>query len=134
VARLKGREVLLELMETAAKLEAGATAHAEKLEALAVHAGQAAAEMAALRIELREFAKAVRSMEQRVKGVEQRVGSLEPEFHAISQGFVDTAKFTRTHQQQIGQLARLINVVAGDSDTRLDDLEERVGTLERKAG
>ena len=127
MARVKGRDVLLEVMETVAKLEAGATAQAEKLEALAVHAAQAAAEMAALRLELRELSRAAKS-------VEQRVGSLEPEFHALSQGFVDTAKLNRTQQQQIGQLARLINEVAGNSHTRLEDLEERVDALERKAG
>lgn len=148
MARVKGRDVLLEMMETVAKLEATATSHAVKLEALAVHAVQSAAETTALRVDLREVAKGMHDVSKRMDDVSkrmddlsertervvQRVGSLETEAHSLAQGFVDTAKLARTQQQLVGQLARLIKEQADSSSGRLDELEERVHNLERKAG
>lgn len=155
MARAKGRDVLVEMMETVAKLEATATAHATKLEALAVHAVQSAVETTALRLGLGELATGLADVSKRMNDVSkrmddvakrvdglsdrtghvlQRVGALETENHALAQGFVDTAKLARTQQQQLGQLARLVKEQAGNSKTRLDEIEDRVVALERKAG
>lgn len=120
MARSRGRDVVIDLMDAVAKLEATTTRQADQLEALAAHAVATSAEMIGLSVQ--------------VSDVSRRVASLEVEFRALAQGFVESAKLSRTIEQQLGRLARLLGEFAGRSTSRFDDIEGRLEKLERKAG
>ena len=76
MARIKGREVVIDLMDTVAKLEATATKHAELLESLAAHAMSTSAELTAVAGRLSDVSLRVAEVSQRLTEVSQRVGSL----------------------------------------------------------
>lgn len=134
MARAKGRDVVIDLMDAVAKLEATATRHADQLEALAAHAVATSAEMLGLSEQVRDVSRRMHDVSQRMEDVSQRVGSLEVEFQELAQGFVESAKLSRTIEQQLGRVARLLGEFAGSSTSRFDDIEGRLEKLERKAG
>lgn len=119
MARARGRDVVIDLMDAVAKLEATTTRQADQLEALAAHAVATSAEMFGLSAQVRD--------------VSQRVASLESEFRELAEGFVESAKLARTIEQQLGRVARLLGEFVGSSTSRFDDIEGRLEKLERKA-
>jgi methyl-accepting chemotaxis protein len=155
MARVKGRDVVVELLDSVAKLEATSALHAEQLESLAKHAIGTTATVTALGSELRLVWRSVGDLSKRMddvskrmdglagatlaiadqlNGVTQRVGSLEAELQTQASAFVDAAATARTQQQQLGRFARLISQFADGSSSRFDDIEDRLVKLERKAG
>ncbi len=148
MARAKGRDVVIDLMDAVGKLEATSTAHADQLEALARQAMVTSAEVTALAHQMRDVSQRMDDVSQRMDdvsqrmddvsqrmdGVSQRVGSLEGEFTSLAQGFVESARLARVTEQQLGRFARLLGEFAGGSRSRFDDIEGRLDALERKAG
>lgn len=120
MARAKGRDVVIELMDSVAKLEAATTRHADLLESLSEHAIAMSVEMTALSAQL--------------TAASQRMTSLESEVHLLARGFVDTTKLARSIQLETGRVARLLGEFAGSSSARFDSIEGRLNRLEKKAG
>jgi len=162
MARVKGRDVVVELLDAVAKLEATSALHAEQLESLATHAIGTTATVTALGSELRLVWRSVGELSKRMDdvskrmddvskrmdalavatlaiadqlgGVTQRVGSLEGELQNLASSFVEAAVTARTQQQQLGRFAKLISQFADGNGSRFDDIEVRLLKLERKAG
>ena len=105
MARAKGRDVMLDLMEAVAKLETLASAHADAFEALT----------------------------GKVTVLADNVVALADNVVALAQGFSRTNSTVRSSEQQLKRVARLLVELAGDHQ-RIEVLEERVEKLERKAG
>ncbi len=105
MARVKGRDVMLDLMDAVAKLESLASAQADEFEALT----------------------------GKVTVLADNVAVLANNVVALTQGFGRTSSTVRSSEQQLKRVARLLVELAGDHQ-RIEVLEERVEKLERKAG
>ena len=148
MARAKGRDVVIELMDSVAKLEATTTRHADLLESLSGHAVAMSVEMTALSgqvadvsrrmtdvsRQMTDVSRRMTDVSERTGGVSQRVASLEKEVHDLSRGFLEAVKFSRSLQTEVGRLARLLGEFAGGRSSRLDTIEGRLDRLEKKAG
>lgn len=122
MARVKGRDVVIDMMDAVEKLHATSAEHAELLESMAAHAMQTSAELTALSVQMVSTSK-------RLNEVSHRVTSLEGDFHSFAENFVRSATLARTTEEQLGRLARLLGEFAGDSNSRFDSLEGRVSKL-----
>lgn len=127
MARAKGRDVLIELMDSVAQIQATTARHADLLETLAAQAVSIAHRVQSLE-------RQVQSLERQVHELERQVHELGSEVHELAQGFVQSAELSRTLQQQVGRMARTLGDFAGGSATRLKAIEQRLDRLERKAG
>lgn len=134
MARAKGRDVLLDLMDSVEKLEASSRLHAEQLENLAKLAMGTSATVTALSAEVQQVWRALESLADEMGAVSQRVNSLESEVQVLSEGFSQAAVAGRTHQQQMSRFARLFVEFVDGSRSRFDLIEIRLDKLERKAG
>ncbi len=141
MARVKRRDVVVELMDAVSRLEVTATKHADLLEAIATHAMSTSAELTAvsgrvngLSGHLNGLSSHVNGLSAQVKDVAQRVSSLEGEFQDLAENFALSAKLSRTMQTDVGRLARILGESAGRSRERFDDIEKRIGRLEKKTG
>ena len=148
MARVKGRDLVLEMMDVVASLEATAKKHADLIESLAAHAISTSAELTSVAGRLAQVSQRVADVSERVADVSnrvadvsnrvadvsERVGSLEREFKELAAGFVESAGLVRTTQAGLKRLTRLMVEMAGGTGHRLDDLEVRVTRLEKKTG
>jgi uncharacterized phage infection (PIP) family protein YhgE len=148
MARVKGRDLLLDMMDALAKLEASSEAYALQMEEIARMGLETRAIVTGLSSDMRRLSATVGSLSatvgslsatvgslsETVGEISARVGSLEEEAGNLSAGFVKAAAGSRTNQQHVATLARIFNEYAGQSTDRLTRLEDRVGKLERKAG
>lgn len=162
MARARGRDVVLELMNAVERLEATTARHAEQMEEVARLGLQTAATTVALAADMRAFKQQFDGLKQQVDGLKQqvdglkhqvdglkhqidgvqeqvvgldvRVGSLEEETLALSGALVKSAETSREIQQQMGRFARLLAQFAEGNTSRFDDIEQRLTRLERKAG
>ncbi len=127
MARVKGRDVVVDMMEAVAKLEATATKHADLLESIAAHAMSTSAELTALsgRVtfvssRVGDLSARVQELSGQMKDVAQRVSALEGDFHGLAEDLVKSATLSRTMQTQLGQFARLLGEFAGGSKKRFE--------------
>ena len=148
MARVKGRDVVVELLDAVAKLEATTALHAEQLESLADLAMGMTVQVTALSSELRQVSrnaselskrmddvsKRMDDVSKRMDDVSTRVDGIEGDLQTLAQGFVDAAATARTAQQQTGRLAKILGDLAEGNRSRFDDIEDRLVKLERKAG
>jgi ABC-type transporter Mla subunit MlaD len=134
MARVKGREVVVELLDSVAKLEATAALHAQQMEALAELAMGMTATVTSLGSELRQVWRSVSELARRMDDVSKRMDGIERDLQTLAQGFVDAAGTARTAQQQTGRLAKILADLAEGNRSRFDDIEDRLVKLERKAG
>ena len=141
MARVKGQDVVVDLMDAVAKLEATAAEHADLLESIAGHAMSTSAELTALsgRVNfvsgrVSDLSARMQELSGQMEDVAQRVSALEGDFQSLAQNFVRSAVLSRTMQTQLGQFARVLGEFAGGSKKRFQDIEDRLETLEKKAG
>lgn len=119
MARAKGRDVILELMESVAALEATGAEQTERFELLATRTDVMAEQFEVMATQMSAMATQLSAMGAQMKALTTQV-------NALTLG-------ARTHQAQLGRVARLIVELAGDHQ-RIEGLEVRVQKLERKAG
>ena len=162
MARAKGRDVVLELMESVARLEVTTAQQAEVMQSLADHVVATSAELTAYsrhmaelwrRMEdvsrrvgevsqrmgdvserVGEVSQRMGDLSERVGGLSQRTSSLEGDFHGFAELVVTSAKLSQTVQREVGRLATLMGEFAGGSRTRFETIEERLDRLEKKTG
>lgn len=134
MARVKGRDVLLELMDSVEALQATAAEHADLLASMAEHTVSTSAEMTALAGQVAHVSRQMSHVSQRMDDIAKRTASLEADFQTLAQNSVESVKFARTLQQQLGRTAKLLGEFAGGSKNRFETIEGRLDRLERKAG
>lgn len=119
MARAKGRDVILQLIESVGELEALGAEQTERFEVLAAHVGGMATHVAGIGAQVSALATQVNSLTTQVNAMAIQVNAL--------------ALGARASQAQLGRVARLIVELASDHQ-RIEGLEVRVQKLERKAG
>lgn len=162
MARVKGRDVLLEMMEAVSQLQASSALHAAQMDEVAKMGLETRATVTALAADMRHFSKQVHGLATTVSALSttvsalsttvgslsttvgplsttvetlsSRVATLETEVGRLSEGFLMAATTAHTNQQHLARLAGMFNQFAGGERDRIDDLEDRVVKLERKAG
>lgn len=109
MARAKGRDVLLDLMDTVAALQKDSATLTDQF-------GLMREQVALLRDDLTGIRRALPSLELRVENLEAQ--------------FDLTIETQRRQEGHLARLARLLGVMADDTSRRFDDLEARVDALE----
>lgn len=112
MARVKGRDVLLDLMDSMAELRTTLARQGEQLE---------------------RVARLAQGTSSRVEGLVAHVEALAQDLTALAQAVRDTAATNLAIQRNLGRSAKLIGELAGSTRTRFDALEQRVEKLEQKA-
>jgi chromosome segregation ATPase len=148
MARVKGREVVLELMDAVAQLEKTSSAHTEQLEAIAALAVETSAHVGRMSLQLGELAVRVGDVSKRMDDVSKRMDDvsmrtdtlaremelLDRELATQADQFLAAVKLSRTNQEQVGRVARVLAAFADGNKTRFESIEDRLDALERKAG
>ncbi len=154
MAKVKGRDVVLELMNTVERLERGFETHSDRLDEMAQVAMNMAARTTAMEARtshleqrmnqltatVNQLVTTVNQMNATVTAMGTEVTSLRTEAAELS---ADTTRFAelavgaakqgRENQLGIGRLARLLGELAEGTDSRFDQLEHRVTALEKKS-
>ena len=140
MARVKGREVVVALLDAVAKLERTTSAHAEKIEAIATLAMGTSTRVHGLSLQMADLAHGFRELSHRVDvistrldGVSTRVDELDEDLKQQAEQLLASAKLSRVMEQQLGQVARLLASFADGSRSRFESIEDRLDDLERKA-
>lgn len=154
MARVAGKDVMLELMNTVERLEKTAGEHADTLAELAETALKMSAGWAAIDARLSHMVARSNKLEQTVATIHNTVATLQKDVAGhtrdlsflskslsvmaedsanLTRGFATGAAQTREQQRMYGQLARTVTGLAGESDARFDELEHRVTKLEKKS-
>jgi predicted nucleic acid-binding Zn-ribbon protein len=141
MARVKGRDALLDLMDTVARLEATTGRHAEALETLAAQMAKTTAQVVGLTTIYGGLASGMRGLSQRMDEMstrmeqgEQRLQALEGDMQRQHEMTLSAASTAREQQHLVGRLGKFIGVLADSSSDRFDEIEARVDALEKKAG
>lgn len=154
MAKVKGRDVVLELMNTVERLERGFETHSDRLDEMAQVAMNMAARTTAMEARTTHFAQrvnqltatvnqlvatvnqmnaTVNAMGTEVTSLRTEVAELSADTTRFAELTIDAAKLGRENRLGIGQLARLIGELADGTDSRFDRLEHRVTALEKKS-
>jgi hypothetical protein len=105
MARAKGRDLVIEVLDAVEKLQATTARHSEHLQAMAEHAAFTS----------------------------QRLTTLEAEFQRSAEDAKTSHELSRSIQTSTVQLARVPKELAGTTASRFDEIEDRLTRLERKA-
>jgi methyl-accepting chemotaxis protein len=119
MARVKGRDVVVELMDSVAKLEATSALHAEQLESLAKHAIGTTATVTALGSEMRLIWRSVGELSKRMDDVSKRMDDVSKRMDDVSKRMDDVSK------RMDGLAAATLSIA-----DQLGGVTQRVGSLE----
>jgi methyl-accepting chemotaxis protein len=133
MARVKGREVVLDLMDSVAELRATVAEHAVQLEHLGKVTASLSTRMDEMSTRMDEMSTRMDEMSTRMDEMSTRMDEMSSDLGNLSRGFFEAAKTNATLQQQLGRAAKLIGELADRSQVRFDELEQRVLKLEKKA-
>jgi chromosome segregation ATPase len=92
MARVKGRDVVLELMDAVERLEATSAEHADLLESLAEHTVSTSAEVAALAGQMAHVSRQMNDVSQRMNDVSQRMDDVSQRMDDVSQRVDDVSQ------------------------------------------
>lgn len=120
MARVKGRDLVLEIVEAVERAERTAQQQTELMEAVTALSEHTTERIGQLR--------------ESIAQLNERVASLESESDELSLQFAKGARLAQEHARQLGQVGRLLRELAGGSETRFDTIETRLDALERKVG
>jgi chromosome segregation ATPase len=147
MARARGRDVVLELMDAVGELEKTTALHATQLGDIAALAVETSAkvvglsgQMGALTKGFADLSRRMDDMTHRMDDMTHRMDALTRETASLGADLTTQAETTllasktaHQQQQQLGRVARLLSVFADGSDHRFADIESRLGALEKKA-
>ena len=138
MARSRGRDVVIELMDAVEALQATSQRHTEQLEALAQVSMETVAHVTALTQTVGTLSHTVGTLSNTVGTLShtvgtltQRVEALESDVRRLSEGFVAAAANSRLQTQQLAQVGRLIGQLAEGAQDRFERIESRLTKLER---
>ncbi len=134
MARVRGRDVLLELMDAVAKLDATSAAHTEQLESLAAVSMQTSATVTGLSGQVRGLSEQMRGLSEQMRLAWKAIDKLDREMHDLSEGFALAAITARSNQDAVKRVGQLVLQLAEGSSSRFERIEGRLDALERKAG
>ena len=120
MARAKGRDLVIEVLDAVEKLEATTARHAELLGEMAVRAARMSSQVTAL--------------SEHAAFTAQRLTTLEEEFQRSAEDAKKSYELGQSTRKSIVELARVLKNLATESAGRFDDIEVRLTRLERKAG
>lgn len=151
MARVKGKDVILEMMDSIERLEEIAKEHEHRLKELGDVAMDSAARIVGLASGFGTLTSGLRQLTTQVGQVTTQMGqvttqmghlgdqaasltsrieALESDMLTLAQGFRDGAAAQRESQQHLARLGRLLVQYAGNSDSRFDAIEGRLDALE----
>lgn len=113
MAKVKGRDLILEVVAAIEKAE------------------HTAAQQAELLSEVRGLSERTTST---LGQLNERIATLEAEFSELTVQMVKGARLAQEHSRQLGQVGRLVRDLATGSQSRFDTIESRLDVLERKVG
>jgi hypothetical protein len=119
MARAKGRDLVIEVLDAVEKLQATTARHSEHLQAMAARAERMSAQVVAL--------------SEHAAFTSQRLTTLEAEFQRSAEDAKTSYELSRSIQTSTVQLARVLKEIAGTTASRFDEIEDRLTRLERKA-
>lgn len=144
MARVKGKDVILEMMDSIERLEEIAKEHEHRLKELGDVAMDSAARIVGLASGFGTLTSGLRQLTTQMGQVTTQMGhlgdqaasltsrieALESDMLTLAQGFRDGAAAQRESQQHLARLGRLLVQYAGNSDSRFDAIEGRLDALE----
>ncbi len=140
MARARGRDVVLELMDAVGELEKTTALHATQLGDIAALAVETSAKVVGLSGQMGALTKGFADLSRRMDDMTHRMDALTRETASLGADLTTQAETTllasktaHQQQQQLGRVARLLSVFADGSDHRFADIESRLGALEKKA-
>ena len=141
MARVKGRDLLLDMLDAVHALEATSAQHTEQLEEHARLLTKVNADVSKLKTDVAQLQTHVAQLQTHVAQLQTDVNQLYGSVRALSDDFTTVmesgnkmAELGRVTTQQVGRLAKAVAALAGDSDDRMTKIESRLERLERKAG
>jgi len=148
MARAKGRDVVLELMDAVGELEKTTALHATQLGDIATLAIETSAKMVGLSGQMGtiskgfsdlarrmdDMSKRMDDLSQRMDGLTRVTDSLGADLTTQAENALLASRTAHQQQQQLGRVARLLSAFADGSDHRFADIESRLGALEKKTG
>lgn len=141
MARVKGRDLLLDMLDAVHALEATSAQHTEQIEEHARLLTKFSADAMQLRRDVAQLQTHVAQLQTHVAQLQTDVTQLYGSVRVLSDDSVTMmesgnkmAELTRVTTQQVGRLAKAVAALAGDSDDRMTQIESRLDRLERKAG
>lgn len=147
MARVAGKDVMLELMNTVERLDRGFATHAGRLDEMAKVAMEMAARTAALAsrsdqfttrmnemtVTVNQLTANVSSMGAEVTRFTTEVGELSDDTTRFAEIAITAARESQETRGDLRRLTRLVGALAERHGTRLDDIEARVTRLEKKS-
>jgi methyl-accepting chemotaxis protein len=119
MARVKGRDVIIELMDTVEKLQETTTQHADLLESMAEHAARTSAQLTALAAHTAYTARRTNELSQRTNELSQRTNELSQRMNDLAQRTNEFAQRMNDHSSRID-----------DHSLGMRQLSERTAALE----
>lgn len=134
MARVKGRDVLLDMLDAMHALEATSAQHTEQLEEHARLLTKFSTDVTQLKRDVAQLQTHVAQLQTDVTQLYSSVRILSDDATAMMESGNKMAELNRVTTQQVGRLAKAVAALAGDSDDRMTQIESRLDRLERKAG
>ena len=125
MAKVKGPDVLLGLMEAVAKLEATSEKHADQLESLAQTAMATTATLTALTSDMRHLWRASAETAKRMDDMTQRMNDMTQRMDDMTQRMNDMTQHMNRMTQHLGSLSGHVGSMTG----RVESLESEMMTL-----
>ena len=108
MARIKGRDVVIDLMDAVAKLEATATKHADLLEAMGTHAVTMSVEMTALSGQVSAVARRMDDLTVRMDDLATRMDDMATRMNGMSSQAHATSQRVGQTSQEMGEVSQRI--------------------------
>lgn len=154
MARVKGREVVVDLMDAVAALEKTTALHATQLRDVAALAVETSARVHGLTGQtsslmkgfsdlsrrMDDLSRRMDDMSQRMDDMSQRMnelttglGEVEAGLNVQAENLLVAAKTVHQQQEQFARVGRLLATFAASNGDRFDELDARLTVLEKKA-
>lgn len=148
MARVTGKDVLVELMEAVEQLKASQQRQDKDIERIVTRLGLMAersnetvsrmdsmtARMDALTTRMNEMTARMNEMTGEMASLREHFRELADDQLGLRQDFVSLAQHGRQTQAGLQRLSDIIVKALGTTDERFDELEARVAKLEKKTG
>jgi len=126
MARVAGRDVVLELLDTVRQLKTNADRHEVDLRRLNTRMDSMAARMVEVVERMTALAAETSLLRASVVAMSTDMTAFAGDLKHLAEGYSETKVL-------VGRLAKLLTEYAGSNDERMDELEARVLKLEKKS-
>jgi chromosome segregation ATPase len=141
MARVAGRDVLVQLMDAVAQLQASQARQDEDIERIIVRldlmSGRMnglAGQQASLAQQMAQMAEQMALLSQRMDESSAQMDELAEDLRALRGDFVSLAQHGRETSGGLKRLSEIVVKALGTSEERFDELEARLARLEKKTG